>query len=105
MAGRSPQPPLKASATSVAAIDQRLVAAEGLVALAATTTDLSNTQTVVATNHAIVLTKASINSVLDVGVLVEGNTLALTAAQAAATALAVRVATAESSLSLGSRIR
>jgi len=90
--------PLKATATDVAAIDQRLATAESSVALAASAVDLSNTQTVVATNLATVLTKASINSVLDVGILVEGNTSALTAAQVAATALAVRVATAESSL-------
>jgi len=90
--------PTRATATDVAAIDQRLVTAEASVALAASAVDLANTQVVVATNLATVLTKASINSVLDVGILVEGNTSALTAAQAAATALTTRVTAAESSL-------
>jgi len=88
----------RALATDVSSIDQRLVAAESSVALAASAVDLANTQAVVATNLAGLNTKASINSVLDVGILVASNAGAITDAQTATTALAVRVAAAESSL-------
>ena len=90
--------PLKAATTDVTAIDQRLVTAEASLALAATATDLSNTQAVAATNLALLNSKASINSVLDLGIIVTGNAGDITDVQTAATALATRMIAAETSL-------
>ena len=90
--------PLRATTEVVTAIDQRLATAEAAVALAATATDLSNTQAVTAGNLALLATKASINSVLDLDLRVTDNEGAVTDAQAAAIALTTRVTDAETSL-------